>query len=195
MLKAGQADAAALSRESLAGLVARVPGSRVLDGSFHSTAVAVAVPKGRPAALAYVTDYVERALASGAVQRALDDAGIEGRAAAIARTWRPEHDLTASRTCSGRQRPSAIATRRSTWRTWRQSPAPGRTGRRGPRRLPGGAHVSMVTSVLMMCFGSLLVAVLPTYATIGPAAPLLLVTARLIQGFPWAASTAPARPT
>jgi polar amino acid transport system substrate-binding protein len=83
LLKAGRADAAALSRESLAGLVARIPGSRVLGGSFHSTAVAVAVPKGRPAALAYVTGYVERALASGAVQRALDDAGIPGRAAPV----------------------------------------------------------------------------------------------------------------
>ena len=45
-----------------------------------------------------------------------------------------------------------------------------------------GRRVSMVTSVLMMCFGSLLVAVLPTYATIGSAAPLLLLVARLIQG-------------
>jgi polar amino acid transport system substrate-binding protein len=81
LLKAGQADAAALSRESLASLAAKIPGSRVLGGSFHSTAVAVAVPKGRPAALAYVTGYVERALVSGVVQRALDDAGIQGRAA------------------------------------------------------------------------------------------------------------------
>jgi polar amino acid transport system substrate-binding protein len=83
LLRAGQADAAALSRDSLAGLVARIPGSRVLGGSFHSTAVAVAVPKGRPAALAYVTDYVERALVSGVVQRALDSAGIQGRAAPV----------------------------------------------------------------------------------------------------------------
>jgi polar amino acid transport system substrate-binding protein len=83
LLRAGQVDAAALSRESLASLVAKIPGSRVLEGSFHSTAVAVAVPRGRPAALAYVTDYVERALASGVVQRALDDAGIQGRAAPV----------------------------------------------------------------------------------------------------------------
>ena len=82
-LKAGRADAAALSRESLAGLVAKIPGSRVLGGSFHSTAVAVAVPKGRPAALAYVTDYVQGALVSGAVQRALDDAGVQGHAAPV----------------------------------------------------------------------------------------------------------------
>ena len=40
----------------------------------------------------------------------------------------------------------------------------------------------MVISVLMMCAGSLLIAILPTYATIGAAAPLLLLVARLVQG-------------
>ena len=37
-------------------------------------------------------------------------------------------------------------------------------------------------SVLMMCGGSLLIACLPTYASIGAAAPVLLLVARLIQG-------------
>jgi MHS family alpha-ketoglutarate permease-like MFS transporter len=45
-----------------------------------------------------------------------------------------------------------------------------------------GRRISMMTSVLMMCFGSLMVAVLPTYASIGAAAPVLLLAARLIQG-------------
>jgi len=45
-----------------------------------------------------------------------------------------------------------------------------------------GRKTSMVISVLMMCFGSLMIAVLPTYEQIGVAAPLLLLTARLIQG-------------
>jgi MHS family alpha-ketoglutarate permease-like MFS transporter len=40
----------------------------------------------------------------------------------------------------------------------------------------------MVVSVLMMCFGSLMVACLPTYATIGVWAPALLLVARLVQG-------------
>ena len=39
-----------------------------------------------------------------------------------------------------------------------------------------------MTSVLMMCAGSLLIAFLPTYATIGAAAPALLLFARLLQG-------------
>lgn len=43
-------------------------------------------------------------------------------------------------------------------------------------------RTSMVISVLMMCAGSLLIAVMPTYATIGAMAPMLLLFARLVQG-------------
>ncbi|MFN2645304.1 MAG: MFS family transporter [Burkholderiales bacterium] len=45
-----------------------------------------------------------------------------------------------------------------------------------------GRRFSMMVAVLMMCGGSLLVAVLPTYAQIGMGAPALLLLARLIQG-------------
>src|SRR3954469_14718555 len=45
-----------------------------------------------------------------------------------------------------------------------------------------GRKTSMVISVLMMCAGSLMIAVLPTYATIGALAPVLLLVARLAQG-------------
>ena len=45
-----------------------------------------------------------------------------------------------------------------------------------------GRRRSMVIAVLMMCFGSLMVACLPTYASIGVAAPVLLTVARIIQG-------------
>jgi metabolite-proton symporter len=45
-----------------------------------------------------------------------------------------------------------------------------------------GRRFSMMVAVLLMCAGSLLVAVLPTYATIGVGAPALLLFARLIQG-------------
>jgi MHS family alpha-ketoglutarate permease-like MFS transporter len=45
-----------------------------------------------------------------------------------------------------------------------------------------GRKNSMVISVLMMCAGSLMIAILPTYATIGAAAPMLLLVARLVQG-------------
>jgi MHS family alpha-ketoglutarate permease-like MFS transporter len=37
-------------------------------------------------------------------------------------------------------------------------------------------------SMLLMCFGSLVIAVTPTYASIGAAAPVLLGLARIVQG-------------
>jgi polar amino acid transport system substrate-binding protein len=77
LLKDGKADAIVQSRESLTGLSAKLPGSRVLPGSFLNSFVAVAVPKERPAALAYVSAFVEDAKASGSVRRALDNAGLK----------------------------------------------------------------------------------------------------------------------
>ncbi|NMM12137.1 MAG: MFS transporter [Rhodoferax sp.] len=45
-----------------------------------------------------------------------------------------------------------------------------------------GRKNSMVISVMLMCVGSLMIACLPTYASIGAAAPVLLLLARLLQG-------------
>ncbi|WP_109479383.1 MFS family transporter [Paraburkholderia sp. C35] len=45
-----------------------------------------------------------------------------------------------------------------------------------------GRRHSMIVSVLMMCTGSLVIALLPTYASIGTAAPVLLLVARCFQG-------------
>ena len=52
-------------------------------------------------------------------------------------------------------------------------------GRYADRR---GRRAALTASVLLMCFGSLLIAVTPGYARIGVAAPALLVLARLLQG-------------
>ena len=52
-------------------------------------------------------------------------------------------------------------------------------GRLADRR---GRRTSMVTSVLIMCGGSLLVAILPGYSHIGIWAPILLTLARMLQG-------------
>ena len=45
-----------------------------------------------------------------------------------------------------------------------------------------GRRLSLTVSVLMMCFGSLIIALTPTYETIGFAAPVLLALARIIEG-------------
>lgn len=76
MLQNGKADAFALSRDSLPPFVAALPGSRIVDGGFQKTGIAIAIPKNRPNALAYVTAFLESAKASGSVRRALDRAGF-----------------------------------------------------------------------------------------------------------------------
>lgn len=46
-----------------------------------------------------------------------------------------------------------------------------------------GRKAALTLSILLMMAGTLVIAVLPTYQTIGVAAPLILVAARLMQGF------------
>jgi len=53
-------------------------------------------------------------------------------------------------------------------------------GRYADRR---GRRAGLTLSILLMCGGSLAIAVTPTYPTIAIAAPLLLTVARLVQGF------------
>jgi MFS transporter, MHS family, alpha-ketoglutarate permease len=45
-----------------------------------------------------------------------------------------------------------------------------------------GRRTALMLSVLLMCFGSFVIAIMPTYASIGPAAPILLGLARIVQG-------------
>ena len=52
-------------------------------------------------------------------------------------------------------------------------------GRYADRR---GRRAALSLSVLLMCFGSLLIAVTPTYASIGVMAPVVLGFARIVQG-------------
>src|ERR1039458_8785779 len=76
-LRDGQVDALAFSRESLTGLQPKVPGSRILDGGFLNSTTSVAVPKGKPEALTYVSEFIEEAKASGLVRQAFDEMGLK----------------------------------------------------------------------------------------------------------------------
>ena len=76
MMKAGTAQAFALTHDALPTLQKQLPGSRILDGAFQTTGVAIAVQKNHPAALGYVKDFIESAKASGVVRRAFDDVGL-----------------------------------------------------------------------------------------------------------------------
>jgi polar amino acid transport system substrate-binding protein len=81
-LRDGKADAFALSRDSLPVYVKQIPGSRIVDGAFQQTGIAIAIPPNRPDALAYVTAFMEDAKRSGLVRRALDAAGFSGESVA-----------------------------------------------------------------------------------------------------------------
>ncbi len=72
----GRIEAIALSRESLLGLLPKIPGARILDDAFLNSSTSVCVPKGKPAALAYVSEFIEEAKASGLVRKALDEMGL-----------------------------------------------------------------------------------------------------------------------
>ena len=76
MMRSGQADAFALTRDTLLSMSQKVPGSRVLDGAFREVSIAIVVPKNRPEALAYVSKWLESAKASGVVRKAFDDSGF-----------------------------------------------------------------------------------------------------------------------
>jgi polar amino acid transport system substrate-binding protein len=82
LLATGKAEALALTQDSLPPLAAQVPGSRILDGAFLHAGVGIAVPKQRPLALAYVSEFLQAAKASGAVQQAFERAGLQGLAVA-----------------------------------------------------------------------------------------------------------------
>jgi polar amino acid transport system substrate-binding protein len=84
MLRDGQIDAFALGRDALVPYQRDIPGSRLLDGYFHRSSIAIAVPKNRPASLAYVRSFVEGAKAGGMVRGIFDKAGLAATAVAPA---------------------------------------------------------------------------------------------------------------
>lgn len=78
MLCGGRVNAVALSRDVLAAYQTRIAGSRLLDGNLHATGIAIAVPKGRPLALAYVRAFLDNAKASGLIRTVFDLHGFVG---------------------------------------------------------------------------------------------------------------------
>jgi polar amino acid transport system substrate-binding protein len=78
LLRTGYADVMASPRYSLLTYSPRLPGSRVLEDRYGANRIAMAVPKGEAGRLAYISEFVEEAKASGLVQRAIDGAGLQG---------------------------------------------------------------------------------------------------------------------
>ena len=77
-LAAGRADAYAGNRTTLEELAVRMPGYRIVPGSFSDVRYALGVPKGRTAAAAYVDEFVGDMIASGAIAESIRRANLKG---------------------------------------------------------------------------------------------------------------------
>ena len=84
MLVAQNMEVAAGVKQQLQADARRIPGLRLLEGRFMVINQAMGLPKGREAALRYLTAFVEDMKASGFVAQALARHGIEGAAVAPA---------------------------------------------------------------------------------------------------------------
>ena len=78
LVRTGRADAYASARPVLLSLAAQLPGSRVLEDSFGDISYAALVPKTNPGHLAYFSEFIEWAKASGLVKRTIERAGLRG---------------------------------------------------------------------------------------------------------------------
>jgi polar amino acid transport system substrate-binding protein len=78
LLRTGHADAFAAALPMLLAYSTKLSGSRVLEDRYGANLLAMAVSKDRAGRLAYFSEFVEEAKASGLVQRALERAGEPG---------------------------------------------------------------------------------------------------------------------
>src|SRR5438270_8628155 len=77
LLKNGEIDAFALSRDQLNAMARKIPGTRVLDETFKQTVTAVAVPPNHPLALTFVTKFMNEAVSNGTLRKAYDNNGLK----------------------------------------------------------------------------------------------------------------------
>jgi polar amino acid transport system substrate-binding protein len=86
LLRNGQADAFASIRAVLLAYSPKLPGSRVLEDHYGANLLGMVVSKGQAARLAYISEFIEQAKASGLVQQAIERAGLPGHQVAPAKT-------------------------------------------------------------------------------------------------------------
>jgi polar amino acid transport system substrate-binding protein len=77
LLKAGEVDAFALSRDQLNKMAQKLPGTKVLDETFKKTVTAVAVPLGHTQALTFVAKFMTEAVTNGTLRKAYDNNGLK----------------------------------------------------------------------------------------------------------------------
>ena len=78
LLRGGRVDAWASVRSVLLDYCRRLPGARVLEDHFGANLPALVVAKGHEARLAYLSEFIEYAKASGLVQQAIERSGQIG---------------------------------------------------------------------------------------------------------------------
>jgi polar amino acid transport system substrate-binding protein len=78
MLARGEIDCFATNKGILWEMADGLPGARILDGRWGLEHLAIAVPKGRDAGMAYLREFARDARESGLVQRAAQRAGLRG---------------------------------------------------------------------------------------------------------------------
>ena len=78
MVHAGKVDAYAGPRVVLLSLSNKAPGSRVLEDGFSNIVWTAMVPKGNAGHIAYVSDFIEEAKATGLVKQTIDQANLRG---------------------------------------------------------------------------------------------------------------------
>jgi polar amino acid transport system substrate-binding protein len=77
LLKNGEVDAFALSRDQLNAMSKKIPGTKVLSETFKQTVTAVAVPLDHPQSLAFASKFMTDALTNGTVRNAYDNNGLK----------------------------------------------------------------------------------------------------------------------
>jgi len=80
MLQRGELDAFATNKGILFELAEKVPGAQVLKDRWGLENLAIAIPKGREAALPYLREFAQTLKRQGELQRMADRAGLRGLA-------------------------------------------------------------------------------------------------------------------
>jgi polar amino acid transport system substrate-binding protein len=78
LVRTGGAHARAGPRQAVLAESVKLPGSRVLADGFAVISSAALVPKHHAGRLAYVSEFIEEAKASGLVKKMIEDAGLRG---------------------------------------------------------------------------------------------------------------------
>jgi polar amino acid transport system substrate-binding protein len=79
LVKNGEVDAFALSRDQLNDMAKQLPGTKVLDETFKKTVTAIAVPLNHPQSLAFARKFMADAISNGTMRKAYDNNGLKDR--------------------------------------------------------------------------------------------------------------------